>query len=434
MKFNLLTGSENHFESGQLFFSFAKTPPAHHVFLTMEQKKKVPAILPIVLFLELVALGATFPVIAYYVRELGGTGFHVTLCFFLTAAPKVLLQPLWGGLSDRIGRKPVLVLGFAGAVASYAGWAIAPGLLWFLAARAFMGLFGTQLTLAMSIVADRLPPGDRAKGVGILGATAGFGFILGPILGGTLASASSYATVGWANAGLELLALVLTAVFLRETLPKRAAPSARKREMLLIWKKGLSHPDLGPLLLSVLSGTIGLSVLQGTLILLAEDRWGYDVRQSAIALAVFFLIGALVQGGALRRLVPRFGELTLARAGAIFSTVGLLILLPDGPVVNLWAALSLIGIGMALNTPTLTALLSRHTGEHDQGTVQGLNQGFTGLGRALSGVSMGWLYDWSGAPAPFGISAVLVFVSFLMLIPLGRSVRNAPFRTGHTKG
>jgi len=394
----------------------------------MKKGNGVPRILPVVLFLELISLGATFPVIAYFVRDLGGSAFHVTFCFFLTAAPKVLLQPWWGGLSDRIGRKPVMTIALTGSLIAYAGWAISPTLVFFLVARAFMGLFGSQLTLASSIVADRLPPSKRAQGIGMLGATAGAGFVIGPLMGGMVASATSFATVGWVNAGLEGLAILLTIFFLPETAPKGGEIQRRANNVLKMWKRAIVHPSAGPLLLSVFATTIGLSVLQGTIVVLAEDRWGFDVARTGRALALFFLVGAAVQGGALRALVPRFGQLALARAGALLLAVGLGFLVPDGPVSYFWIALTVAAIGSSLNTPTMTGLLSNCTEADDQGKIQGLNQGITGLGRSFSGGSMGWMYDCFGAAIPFATSAAAAFIGFLVLIPMKQRLGSPPVR------
>lgn len=380
------------------------------------------------LLLELIALGATLPVIAYYVRDLGGTAFHVTFCFFLTAAPKVVLQPWWGGVSDRIGRKPVMIIALLGSLAAYIGWAIAPTLLLFLFARALMGLFGSQLTLATSVVADRLPPSQRAQGIGVLGAIAGAGFVLGPLMGGMIGSATSLATVGWVNAGLEGLALLLTILFLPETAPRNKSSRTGDRNALTMWRNAISQTNSRILLFSVFATTLGLSVLQGTIVVLAEDRWGFDVAQTGKALAVFFFVGAAVQGGALRSLVPRFGQLALARVGALLLAIGVGLLAPNGSVAFLWVALTLAAIGSSLNTPTMTALLSNCTEADDQGKIQGLNQGITGLGRSFSGISMGGLYDRFGAAMPFSVSALAALGGFLLLLPLGRRLQGPAVR------
>lgn len=380
-------------------------------------KGRLPPSISLILLLELVSLGATIPVIAYYARSLGGSAFHVTLCFFLTAAPKIFLQPLWGGLSDRIGRKPVMVFSLVGSMASYGMWALAPSLSWLLASRALFGLFGAQLTLGTSVVADRLPAEERARGMGILGATAGIGFIIGPILGGVVAARTSYAAVGWMNVGLEALAVAITLAALPETAPRGAAARRRIRKSAArVWRLAFDHHSTRRLLGSVLVGTTGLSVIQGTLVVLAEDRWGYDVMQTGKLLSLFFLIGAAVQGGGLRPLVPRFGELNLARAGHLMIAAALAALMPDGPVSVLWVSLLLVSVGTALTTPTVTSLLSSATHEEDQGRVQGLNQGVTGLGRSFSGISMGGLYDRFGPAAPFGSSSFLVLAAFAILL------------------
>lgn len=389
-----------------------------------------PALLPLMLLLELVALGATFPVIAYYVRDLGGTAFHITLCFFFTAAPKIILQPIWGDWSDKIGRKPILVAGILGSIIGYAGWAYAPTLGWFLVARAVVGLFGTQLTVATAIIADTMKPEDRAKGLGILGATAGLGFILGPLAGGLIASATSNAFIGVFNLGLEGAALLI-ALLLPETAPKVATHLRRRTNSLRLWRQAFAHKGISPVLISTLVGSTGTSVLQGTLVILAADRWGFEVDQTGKALALYFMISALVQGGAIRYLVPKLGEVFLAQWGTFLAAVGIALLVPNLPVLWLWVALTVIAVGASLNTPSMTALLSRYTHVEDQGKIQGLNQGITGLGRSISGISMGWLYDAFGPFMPFAISAMLTFAGFAILLPIDPKHRYNTFHSKH---
>ncbi|MFH1679213.1 MAG: MFS transporter [Candidatus Eisenbacteria bacterium] len=379
---------------------------------------RLPPLLPVLLFLELVSLGATIPSLPYFTRALGGSAFHVTLCFFLTAAPKILFQPMWGAWSDRIGRRPVMILSQIGSLLSYLAWAIAPSLRWLLFSRALYGLFGAQLTVAGSIVADRLPPEERARGMGILGAISGLGFVIGPIAGGIVAARVGYSAIGWAGVAVEAAAIAL-AVALPETSPRRAA-RRRPSHAGSTFRRALAHPAVGPLLLVVLVGTTGFSVVQGTLVVLAEDRWGYGVQQMGKMLGLFFLIAAFIQGFGLRPLVPRFGERNLARAGYLLIAIGLAVLVPEAPGAALWISLLLLAGGAALTTPAPTALLSRATHEEDQGRVQGLNQGMTGLGRSVSGATMGGLYDRFGMGTPFGVSALLVVIALaLLLLPGG---------------
>jgi len=164
-------------------------------------------------------------------------------------------------------------------------------------------------------------------------------------------------------------------------------------------------------------------------VVLADDRWGYDVIQMGKLLSLFFLVAALIQGGGLRPLVPRFGEANLARAGYLMIAIALFLLMPDWPVLFLWVALLLVAVGTALSTPTTTALLSTATHEEDQGRVQGLNQGVTGLGRSFSGATMGGIYDRFGAATPFGVSALLVLVAFLLILTFRPKEGTPLFRT-----
>ncbi|RPJ45843.1 MAG: MFS transporter [Candidatus Latescibacterota bacterium] len=159
--------------------------------------------------------------------------------------------------------------------------------------------------------------------------------------------------------------------------------------------------------------------------MLAEDRWGYDVMRMGKMLSVFFLIGALVQGFGLRALVPLAGERNLARAGHALAAIGLAILVPKTPAFVLWIALFFISTGIALLTPTMTSLLSQAADEEQQGRVQGMNQGMTGLGRSASGATMGAAYDHLGPGTPFALSALLVFAAFLLLFARGARGRSA---------
>jgi len=395
----------------------------------------------LVVLLEALAFGATFPVLSYYCQDLGGGPVWVGVMFALVSGPRVLTNPLFGQLSDRFGRRAMLIVSTVGTLTGSIGWALAPNIHWLALSRAVTGIFGAQAALAQAIAADVSPPERRAASVGLLGAAFGIALTLGPAIGGTVAHHVSAAAIGWVCAVMQLTSLGVIAFLLRETRPETAprvaaralepaladAPAYAHRVLVsdqaLPEARGIWRPVVIELLVVTLVATLGLSQFTAAYPLLTDHVYRFTEQQTGYALACVGFIAALVQGGAVRVVVARFGERGPFIGGSLLAAAAYVLLAGSPPLWEFWTATVLLGIGMALATPCLNALLSRRVGPAEQGSIMGWNQGVTSLGRAGGALLAGWLYGRYGFRAPFGSAAGLLMLSILLFLPTRHGVR-----------
>jgi len=375
----------------------------------------------LVVFFEGLVLWAIFPTAYYYCRELTDgalpdhrLGLAVGLIFMLQGGPKVFFNPLFGRLSDHIGRRPVLALSCAGTLAASVAWALAPNIAWLLVSRAIAGVMGAQATLASAIVADTTPPQRRSAALGVLGAAFGLSMIIGPLTGGLVARYWSHAGVGWAGATVQVLSLLTVWLWLRETRAPVAADHPARRPVPLA--RLLAMPHVTPLLVVTFLMTFALAQFTTTLSGLAAQRYGYTEAQSGYAFALFGLLGVLTQGLGVRALAPRWGERTLALVGLLAMTVGIGMLSAVLPPAALWLSATFIAVGAALNTPALTALVSGCAGDDRQGALLGVHQSATSLGRSIGAALAGWLFGSIGMSAPYVLAVAAGLLGAVLLV------------------
>lgn len=389
----------------------------------------MPAILAaaLVVFLEVLSFGAIFPVLPDYTQSVGGSAVWVGVLFAMVAGPRVVMNVLWGRLSDRWGRRPVLFLMTVGTLAGSVLWALTPalgaiafgGLFWLAASRLVAGCFQAQAALTQAVAADVSTPEKRAASMGMLGAAFGFGILGGIALGGTVGQHVSFAAVGWCSAAAQLASLAIIGLALRETHPRHRAdaPDTTDRFQPAKILHLAQRTDIAQLLLVVLTLTVGQMILIPTLRLISDEWYGFDLMQSTWAFVLWALIGVLVQGGAIRPTVKRLGERHTAVLGAILLAAGFFLMAAHLPLWAFWTAAVLIAVGGSLVVPATTGLLSRHVGEADQGGIQGLNQSATALGRAVSYTMAGGLYALSPA-IPYLAGGILCIAGSILLLAL----------------
>lgn len=363
----------------------------------------------LVIFFEVVSFSAVFPVLHRYCLELGGNEHWVGLLFFLVPAPKFVMAPIWGWLSDRWGRRPVLAMITVGTLAAAVVWGMSSTLAVLALSRLMAGIFGAQAVLAYAVAADVSAPEKRAASMGVLGAAFGLGMTVGPALGG-YTGRFSLPAVGYLCAAFELCSLVVIVLLFRETRPREARRSGLRRFALNPLKGLGGHPRAVPYLWVLALVTAALSLMIPSFGVVAERWWRFDETQTGNAWALFGLVGVLVQGGLVRPAVRRLGERTTGVAGMLTLVAGFGLLALHPPVAGLWTATVLIAAGSSLASPALTALLSHCVGRGEQGWLMGVNQGLTGLARAagmgLSGVLMA-----VALPAPYVLAAVTTLLA-----------------------
>lgn len=367
--------------------------------------------------LDLVGFGIVLPLLPTFARHPhNATDLQVGLLMAVYSLMQFFFSPLWGRLSDRIGRRPVLLISISGSALSYLIFAFAPNLPTLFLSRIIAGIMAANISTAQAYVADVTTPENRAKGMGMVGAAFGLGFIFGPAVGGLLShGANPQMSVGLAAAGFSLLDLALASALLPESLTPelRARASAATGSRLERMAAALRHPAIGiPIVVFFLS-TVAWSQLEPTAALLAQEQFGFSRPQIAYMFAYLGLLVAIVQGGFAGRMARKSGEARMILMGTLLVSIGLALVPFMTNAGGLWVALTVLGLGQAMNVPGLQSLISRSAAREEQGSTLGVSQGFSSLARAVGPATGGWLYGIKHA-YPFWFGAALMVVAFVL--------------------
>ncbi len=372
--------------------------------------------LPVVyltVFIDLVGFGIILPQLPYYAEAFGATGVWVGALLTAYSATQFLGASFLGRLSDRIGRRPVLLASLAGSAVSLVLSGLATSLATLVLARALAGLFGGSIAAAQAYVADSTTLEERARYMGFLGASIGLGFVLGPALGSGLAR-YGFGTAAFVAAGLAAANLVFGLFRLPETHgpERRHLPASRPDLSHLV--AALRHPSMGRLLAATFLATLAFVAMEATFALLAEHRFGLDPARLGLVFTYVGVVIVVVQGGLVGPLAARFGERALAVAGALLMAVGLGALPAAPGLPGVLVLLGLLAAGQGLTSPMLSTLLSRAADEDEQGGTLGLGQSLAAAARAIGPLGAGWLFD-RAMGAPYAASAAVMVVAAVLV-------------------
>ncbi len=376
-----------------------------------------------IVFLQLLCVGATFSTLEPFNAELGGSPEMLGLLWLALSAPRGLLAPLWAGLSDRVGRKPIMIAGSLATIAGSLCWSMSSAWWILLLSRLIDSSFSAQAPVAMAIVADTTPPERRSAGMGVIGAAVGLAFAIGPLLG-ILSDSIGLGNMGYVFAGLQSLSLLLIVFALPETRPAHAGGEPPPLIPLFhgeTRRRALRHPAAVRLLLVSLVMTAGVAHFFTLFPMAAKDWYGWGVRESAVGFAILGVVGIFVQGGLVRSLAPRFGEKRLLMAGLPITAAGFVLLACYPPEALIYAAPALIAFGSGLAVPCLQGWLSRTAGPGDQGLLLGLSQTAQTMGRGI-GPFAGTLVYPLAVVAPFCVAAALILAAAVAVARIGASV------------
>lgn len=387
------------------------------------------AVIFLTVLLDLLGFGMVLPLLPFYAERYGASPFGVAMIFASFSLAQFVFAPLWGRLSDRLGRRPVLLGSIAGAVAAYTLFAFARSFTVLLIARTASGIAAANYSIAQAYVADTTAPEERARGMGFLGAAFGLGFVLGPVLGG-LAGTLGYAAVPAAAGLLSALNLVLAFFLVPESLPEEVRRSRRAARHAWVSgddvRRAARDRSVAGLMLLVFLVIFAFAAMEATLGLFVEHRHGFGFFETAWLFTYLGVVMVIVQGGLLGRLVRRFGERRLIFAGIVAMAVGL-VLLPvsagPGGLVLLAAATGLLAIGMGLQNPSALALISRMTDEHRQGGTLGVARSLGALARGVGPLWGGWAFGKLGPAWPFWSAAALMVLALAVSVPILQRAR-----------
>lgn len=390
------------------------------------------------ILLSTIGFGVCIPVLPLYAKHFGATEFVNGLLTGVFSLMVMVAAPLWGKLSDRIGRRPVLIISILGSAVGYflMGWA--GSLTWLFVARIIDGASGGNVATAQAYIADITKPEERSKAMGMIGAAFGLGFIIGPAIGGILAKWS----VHHAILGMTLdipeghlpfyfvgVLCVVNAIMVHSSLPESLTEGRRSQahtEQPL--SELLNHSD-GPVFATVAASYFvslaAFSIMTFVFSLFGQNRFGLDERQIGYIMAAIGGIGVIMQGGVLRRILPIFGEVKLARTGFVLLLVSFVLLPLSSGLGTMLAVSCLIALGNSLTQPTLNGLASRSVEASWQGRAMGLLQSAASLGRGSGPILGGWLLGLDrNSPAHYGRTPFWVAAGLMILaLVLGSGLR-----------
>jgi DHA1 family tetracycline resistance protein-like MFS transporter len=377
-------------------------------------KRSPLLILFITVFVDLVGFGIVLPLLPYYAETYGASSFAVGALSASYSLMQFLFTPVWGRLSDRFGRRPLIMLSLAGSCAGFLIFGLARTLPLLFVGRMVAGIAGAILPTTNAYIADVTTPENRAKGMGLIGAAFGLGFILGPAIGGLLApyGYDKPALLASLMAGFNLLFAYFK---LPESLNEENRRQAQSRGFnLQVLFEALSHPHIGLLLILFFVVTFAFSNMEATFGLLNEHVYSLTARQTGYLFTYVGLLMSLMQGVVVGRLVKRLGESYCIALGT-FTLIFGLGLLPFAPSVPAYLGIiTLMAFGAGVNGPSISALLSRSSHEDEQGGIMGVAQSLASLARILGPMWGGYTFDGWGHTWPFISAALLMAVGFLL--------------------
>ena len=401
------------------------------------------------LFFVMLGFGIIIPNLAYYAEDIGATPTEIAVLMSIYSGMQLLFAPLWGSLSDRHGRKPAMLLGLLGNAIALVGFGLAKSYVWLFIARSAAGVASAAvLPTVMAYVADVTTAEERGRGMGLMGAAMGLGFILGPAIGGIM---GSHDMPFFVAGGLSLLTFFFAMFLLPESLPERGSlrrlrrrglkprrPGARDVEAGLpderehhawlspreIFRWTTLKSPLNSLFLVAFFTTFSFAGLEATFpLFISEEPWNYGQKEMGWMFAIIGVIVVPLQGGLLGRLINRFGERRLILIGMVLNAVGMALL--SGPAwfaptsfLMLASYLTIAGIGNQLIRPTNTSWISKQT-HIGQGTAIGIMDAFLSLGRILGPLLGGWLYEKEAYPYPI-LAGILLVATVCLYVPLRR--------------
>ena len=392
----------------------------------------------LVVFIDLLGFGLILPLLPYFAGEYGASEFLVGLLVASYAAAQFIGAPLLGRLSDRFGRRPILVFSIAGTALGFLLLGLAeplgvalssfvlddptPGQLQALQsgailgvmfiARILSGLTGGNITVAQAYIADVTDSQNRAKGLGLIGAAFGLGFILGPAAGGVL-SRWGYAVPAFAAAGLAALNLAGVAALLPESLTaERKAELAQQGRRALISIKAmieeLNKPRIGPLMNIRFFYALAAALFQSMFTLWAKDRLSLDAQTTSYLLAYVGLLSVVVQGGLIGLLTKRFSESKLIAWGVVIQGLALLAWAFTPSVVVLLVVLIPLAFSTGVLNTVINSAITRSVPPHEVGGALGTAGALESLSRVVSPMAGGWLLGAIGAWAPGVLGAAIM--------------------------
>jgi len=369
-------------------------------------------------FIDLLGFGILIPILpSFAVKELGVDEAAVGIAIAIYSFVQFIFNPLLGRLSDKHGRKPVIVLCLLINALGYVIFAFTSSYLILLVSRIVAGVGGSSIAVAQAYIADVTTKEDRSKGMGLIGSAFGLGFVFGPLIGGFL-SKLGYMETGLGAASFSFIAFIVTMILLPESLPDRSGFLQTKRKILNTDAilKAFKNPNLAILISLFFILTFSFANIYGTFALLGLQVYGFTDLQNGYMFGIIGFSSAIVQGGLIGTITKFLGKKKILIVGSSLIMITLAIIPYAGNF--LWLAIDgiFLSLGTGMLQPTLLSLISEVASEAEQGITLGVNQSLSALARMAGPLWGGFAFEFLGYPFPFLTGAGFMFFIVLATI------------------
>lgn len=387
-----------------------------------KDRKRALFTLFLVVCIDLIGFGIVIPILPYYASEFGATAFQLGWLMTSYSLMQFLFSPVWGAVSDRIGRKPVLIMSIFATAATLALMGFAQSLAWLFVGRIAAGMSAANISTAYAYVSDVTTDENRAKGMGLIGAGFGLGFIIGPAIGGLL-SVYGYGVPLLFAAGLALINGILAIRLLREPPLDLATRSSHrfKRFALKEYSRVLAHPLTRLAIGTSFLVTLAVTQMEVCFAIFMAAKFGYDAKHAGMLLGLMGVVMVIMQGGLIGRLSRRFSEIPLITIGAAIASASLFSFAVTPTVSGVVLALVLYAIGGGMINPSLSSLASKGAPSDLRGSTMGVYQSAGSLARVIGPPTAGLLYDQVSQNSPFISGVILLAVVTLISLMNART-------------
>lgn len=391
------------------------------------KKKASLTIIFITIFIDLMGFGILIPILPTFAsKSLGISDFGIGAIVAVFSLMQFFFNPLFGNLSDRLGRRPIILITQLMTAASYLMFSFADSFMILFLSRMLAGLGGSNIGVAQAYIADITTKEERSKGMGMIGAAFGLGFVFGPIIGALL-SKYGYHVAGFASAAFSFTAFLFALFMLPESNSKKESTAKHRFKIFdaAYTKKILTHPEIGVLIILFFIIIFSMANIYGTFAILGYKVYHFSDQTNGMLFGIVGIVSAIIQGGLMRYLSNKFSDRNLILTGTILMTLGLGFIPYGVNFLGISIVISVLAIGTGILQPTIPGMISKVSPEDEQGSILGINQSFSALARVLGPLWGGFSYDFIGYQFPFLTGAFFTLVTFLLSYYLLKSERLA---------